>query len=75
MGTGFDYFDSASHLDAKAEIIGEEAIRNRLLLIEAMQKFGFIPYVYEWWHFDYEQKEVDHPMDIEITPHLKNLGV
>ena len=74
MGTEFDYFDTSSHLDAKAEAIGEEAVHNRQLLIQIMQQFGFIPYLYEWWHFDHQEREVNHPMDMEITPHLKGVG-
>lgn len=74
MGTDFDYFDSSSHLDAGIEIIGEEAVRNREFLVKIMQRFGFMPYEYEWWHFDYQKEEVNEPMDLEITPDLKGLG-
>jgi D-alanyl-D-alanine dipeptidase len=72
MGTAFDYFGSSSHLDAGIEAIGEEAAANRELLVNIMQKFGFNPYICEWWHFEYQEKEVHEPMDLEITPDLKN---
>jgi D-alanyl-D-alanine dipeptidase len=75
MGTEFDYFDESSHPDVPAEVIGEDAVRNRQLLIQTMQQFGFISYPYEWWHFDYLEREVDQPMDMEIVPELKGLGV
>jgi len=75
MGTEFDYFDSSSHLDAGIEKIGEEAVRNREFLVQIMQKYGFVSYEYEWWHFDYHEIEVKEPMDLEITPDLKSLGV
>lgn len=75
MGTDFDYFDVSSHLNAGMQIIGEEAVRNREFLVKLMQKFGFVPYEYEWWHFHYQEKEVNESMDLEITPDLKGLGI
>ncbi len=75
MGTVFDFFDSSSHLDAKAEIIGEEALQNRELLVNVMESFDFLPYPFEWWHFEYHKQEVADPMDMEITPDLKGLGL
>jgi D-alanyl-D-alanine dipeptidase len=75
MGTVFDFFDTSSHTDAKAEIIGEEAIHNRQLLLEVMQQFGFVPYQNEWWHFEYQEREVDYQMDLEITCELEGMGI
>ncbi len=46
MGTVFDYFGKESHLDA------EVGVENRQKLLRAMEKFNFIPYEFEWWHFD-----------------------
>lgn len=74
MGTEFDYFDSSSHLDASAEVIGEEAFSNRQFLIQLMEQFGFLSYPFEWWHFEYQEQEVEQPMDMEIVPSLQGLG-
>jgi len=64
MGTVFDYFDKNSHLDA---ILGKEVMNNRKLLLEGMKQFGFIPYAFEWWHFEHQICEVEEPMDISIS--------
>lgn len=66
MGTCFDFFDVLSHTTATAEQIGQDAFRNRQILSNAMQKFGFIPYEEEFWHFDFHKREVDEPMDMPI---------
>lgn len=49
MGTGFDCMDELSHsLSAKIPLVAQE---NRMLLRKLMEKHGFSPYEYEWWHF------------------------
>lgn len=68
MGSPFDFFGKASHVDASVELIGEKAFLHRQWLTQAMEKFGVVGYPYEWWHFEYEKREVDHPMDGEIRP-------
>lgn len=78
MGAIFDYMDELSHLTITAEQIGEEAYRHRQILIEAMTTFGYQPYQYEFWHFCHGGRvgsEVNAPLDIEITPDLKGIGV
>lgn len=76
MGTIFDYFDATSHHpETSSEIVGHEAFQNRQLLAKAMEKFGFIAYPKEYWHFDYEEKELDEPVDMEITAELIGLNV
>src|SRR3989344_6642439 len=57
MGTCFDYFDELSHITATPDELGEEAYNNRNKLSEAMQKFGFMPYEKEYWHFNYHVQE------------------
>lgn len=50
MPTGFDDFSEKAHqdyLDAS-----QEAIQNRKLLRELMERHGFINLPTEWWHFD-----------------------
>ena len=31
-----------------------------------MKKHGFIPFPYEWWHFDYKDWEKSPPFDISF---------
>ncbi len=76
MGTIFDYFDAASHHpETSAEVIGKEAYRNRQVLTQTMQEFGFVAYPLEYWHFDYQEREMDEPADVVITPSLAGLNV
>lgn len=75
MGVCFDFFDELAHPTATAEQIGEEAVKHRQLLTEAMQRYGFHPYDKEYWHFDHEKVEAHEPMDIVITNELRGLGV
>ena len=78
MGACFDYMDEKSHLTANEKEIGREAYNNRQILSETMQKFDFEPYSKEFWHFSHQGqngREVETPMDIEITPDMKNSTV
>ena len=47
MGTPFDTFSEEAHT---ANATGEAAA-NRRILVEAMEREGFINYDQEWWHF------------------------
>ncbi len=49
MGTGFDCFDTLAHT-ADPRINGDQA-KNRLLLGEGLERYGFVNYDKEWWHF------------------------
>ena len=49
MGTGFDFFSERSWPDDPEQ--PSEARANRLMLSSVMQRHGFKPYPYEWWHF------------------------
>ena len=49
MGTGFDFFSRRSWPDDPEQ--PAQARANRLLLSSVMQRHGFKPYPYEWWHF------------------------
>ena len=49
MGTPWDTLSEASHT-RRAE---GEVLKNRLLLLETMEKHGFRHYSKEWWHFRY----------------------
>ena len=49
MGTGFDNFtDSAHHNFAQ---LPAEVLANRLLLKSTMEKYGFVAFDTEWWHY------------------------
>lgn len=63
MGTGFDSFSAASHIDNEAELIRtgqitKDALRNRQLLRQLMHAQGFTTYRREWWHF--QQYEIGY---------------
>jgi len=66
MGTGFDCFDTLAHtLDPRID--GDQA-KNRLLLVEGLQRVGFVNYDKEWWHFTlnpepYPDTFFDFPVD------------
>lgn len=78
MGAMFDFMDDISHWTATIEQIGVEAYRHREILMNTMVTFGFEPYVNEFWHFSHggvAGREFKEPLDIEITPELRGLGV
>ncbi|MEN8137152.1 MAG: M15 family metallopeptidase [Bacteroidota bacterium] len=64
MPTPFDDFTKkASH---KYNDLPKEALASRLLLKTIMEKYGFISYVDEWWHYSfYNWKDYDL-MDLSI---------
>lgn len=49
MGTGYDCLDETAHVNNQT--ISATAYENRQRLRTVMEKFGFIPYDNEWWHF------------------------
>ena len=49
MGGTFDFFGEQSHPDFRG--VTDEQYKNRMLLREAMMKYGFKPVAEEWWHF------------------------
>lgn len=67
MGTGYDCLDSKAHgLNPRVPLI---AYQNRKMLRHIMQKYGFVPYKNEWWHFTL--KNEPHPktfFDFPIQP-------
>ncbi len=48
MGPYDDLGPRANTLNARGRIL-----RNRLILVRAMERFGFTNYRREWWHFDH----------------------
>jgi D-alanyl-D-alanine dipeptidase len=68
MGTRFDFLGVESH--TAYQDISEEAKDNRMLLKEAMERYGFENYSKEWWHFSlidepFKRKPEDH-FDFEV---------
>ena len=55
MPTNFDYFGKESYRDYYGNL-DEEVQKNVLLLENIMVKYGFVPYKFEWWHFDDEDE-------------------
>ncbi len=51
MQTEYDDFTEKAHPDYQD--LSEDALKNRKVLIETMQQFGFTVYPSEWWHFDF----------------------
>lgn len=49
MGTGFDFFSKKAWYNCLDITIEQKA--HRMLLRLLMEKYGFEPYQYEWWHF------------------------
>lgn len=62
MPTPFDDFTERAHRDGKDWTAGQR--RNSELLEGVMKKHGFIPYPYEWWHFDFGGWENRPPLDV-----------
>lgn len=66
MGTGFDCFDTLAHTE-DPRVLGDAA-EHRQLLLEGLQREGFVNYDKEWWHFTYQpepypQTFFDFPVD------------
>ena len=59
MGTGYDCFDTLANT-ADLRISGEQA-KNRALLVEGLQRYGFVNYDKEWWHFTYRPADAGEP--------------
>jgi D-alanyl-D-alanine dipeptidase len=71
----FDFMDVLSHSTATAADIGDEAFKNRTILAETMKSHGFMSYPNEFWHYNFNEKTINEPIDIFITPDLQGLNV
>lgn len=63
MGTPFDFFGELSQPKREKEFLqkgelSKQAMANRLLLRNVMQKAGFMPITSEWWHFNATNKVI-----------------
>ena len=58
MGTAYDTLDPRSHTrNARGR-----ALRNRLVLLRAMERRGFHGYAKEWWHFELPARDDLRPL-------------
>ncbi len=55
MGTDFDEFTERAHTEST--LINTSQQKNRHLLVSTMQKYGFINYHKEWWHFTWTARK------------------
>jgi D-alanyl-D-alanine dipeptidase len=69
MPTGFD--DFSPRADHHYHDLPDQAIRNRELLKNLMEKAGFIPLSEEWWHYDDENWMQFDVMDVPFDDLLK----
>lgn len=69
MPTGFD--DFSPRADHHYQDLPDQAIRNRELLKDLMEKAGFIPLSDEWWHYDDENWMQFDVMDVPFQDLLK----
>ena len=53
MGSDYDFFGRASHIDNYN--FSTEILNNRKLLIEGMRKHGFQTVRTEWWHYSFRK--------------------
>lgn len=67
MGTDYDFFGRAAHIDNFN--LPAEVLANRKLLQEGMLQFGFATIQSEWWHFNFRNKSgapiLDDPFPCE----------
>ena len=53
MGSDYDFFGRAAHIDNTE--LSETVLKNRAVLQKGMRKFGFQTIRTEWWHFSYQK--------------------
>lgn len=64
MPTPFDDFTERAHRDAPGT--APDAARHSKLLETTMLKHGFLPYPFEWWHFDFRDWKNHPPLDVPL---------
>jgi len=66
MPTPFDDFTSNAHRDCQT--LSEEILHNRQFLEDTMVTIGhFVPYFYEWWHFDLQNWQNYTPLNVSFS--------
>lgn len=56
LDMGTQYMEHNPKTKTRCKILNEEQSRNRHILVDAMQRAGFVNYPAEWWHFSYGDK-------------------
>ncbi len=64
MPTAYDFFGEAAHRSSRAWTPEQRA--HSLKLEAVMERHGFVPYPFEWWHFDFRNWEKFPPLDISF---------
>ena len=64
MGTTYDFFGKKAHQDFKD--LPADVLKNRKLLREGLEKFGFHIIRTEWWHYDYGKAYAYPVFDIDF---------
>jgi D-alanyl-D-alanine dipeptidase len=57
MGTGIADYKDVKKIKTFAQSITKTQLKNRKLLLDLMLAQGFAPFLGEWWHFSYGDKE------------------
>jgi D-alanyl-D-alanine dipeptidase len=70
MPTGFDSFTDSAHLDFVN--LSQEILNNRKLLRETMEKYGFVAFATEWWHYSLPHPEKFEVLDLSFRSLEKN---
>jgi len=65
MGTDYDFFGRAAHIDNYN--LPNDVLENRSLLQEGMKQFGFATIQSEWWHFNYTNKSGAPVLDVPLS--------
>jgi len=73
MPTGFDNFTDSAHHDFIN--LPDEILKNRKLLKETMEKFGFKEFATEWWHYSLPDPEKYDVMDLGFEELKKVSGL
>jgi zinc D-Ala-D-Ala dipeptidase len=64
MPTGFDNFTDSAHHDFMH--LTDEVLKNRNLLKETMEKYGFKEFATEWWHYSLPDPEKYEVLDLSF---------
>lgn len=65
MPTAFDSFSPKAHVNYTK--LPPQVLKNRLLLIQTMQQFGFRVLKNEWWHYDFIGWNAYNLMDVPFN--------
>lgn len=64
MPTGFDNFTDSAHHDFVN--LPDSILKNRKLLKETMEKYGFLEFATEWWHYSLPEPEKYDVLDLSF---------